>query len=139
MRALLGRLVNRDQVHSEATVHGDVRYLLLSGGLGLAENDLDVDLETPVPGHRRIDVEVGFTVIEVKKDLRSVSVVREAVKQLAGYVISRSQQTGQRYVGVLTDGADWRAYHLQGNELVEATRYELKPSDRKSTRLNSSH
>lgn len=128
LQALLDRLANRDRVRSEATVQSDVRHLLLSGGLGLAEHDLEVELETPVPGRRRIDVEVGFTVIEVKKDLRSVTVVKDAKKQLAGYVASRSHQTGQRYVGILTDGTDWRAYHLQGDELVEATRYELKSS-----------
>jgi hypothetical protein len=122
----VNRLANRDRVRSEATVQSDVRQLLLTGGLGLAEHDLEVDLETPVPGHRRIDVEVGFTVIEVKKDLRSTAVVREAKKQLAGYVASRSEQTGQRYVGILTDGADWRAYQLKGDELTEDTRYELK-------------
>lgn len=109
LRSLLDRLTNRDRVHAEATVQADVRHLLLSGGLGLAEHDLEVELETPVPGHRRIDVEVGFTVIEVKKDLRNASVVKNAVKQLAGYVASRSQQTGQQHRGILTDGADWRA------------------------------
>src|SRR5271154_1703875 len=92
LRALLDRLANRDRVRSEATVQSDVRQLLLTGGLGLAEQDLEVDLETPVSGHRRIDVEVGFTVIEVKKDLRSVAVVNAARKQLAGYVASRSEQ-----------------------------------------------
>jgi hypothetical protein len=128
LQALLDRLVSRDRIRSEATVQSDVRDLLLSSGLGLAEHDLEVELETPVTGHRRIDVEVGFTVIEVKKDLRSVTVVKDAKQQLAGYVASRSQQTGQHYVGILTDGADWRAYHLHGDELVEATRYELKSS-----------
>ena len=130
LQALLDRLANRDGVRSEATVQSDIRQLLLTSGLGLGEDDLEVDLETPVGGGRRIDVEVGFTVIEVKKDLRSVAVVKSATKQLAGYVASRSQQTGQRYVGILTDGADWRAYHLKGDELVEATRYDLKPSRR---------
>jgi SAM-dependent methyltransferase len=128
LQALLERLADRDRVRSEATVQADIRQLLLSGGLGLAEHDLDVELEAPVSGGRRIDVEVGFTVIEVKKDLRSAAVVKNAKTQLAGYVASRSQQTGQRYVGILTDGADWRAYHLQAGELVEATRHELKPS-----------
>jgi hypothetical protein len=125
LRALLDRMANRDRVRSEATVQADIRMLLLSGGLGLSEHDLDVELETPVPGGRRIDIEVGFTVIEVKKDLRSAGVVKAAEQQLAGYVASRSQDTGQRYVGILTDGADWRAYELQGDELVQATRYEL--------------
>jgi SAM-dependent methyltransferase len=128
LQALLDRLANRDRVRSEATIQSDVRQLLLTGGLGLAEHDLDVELETPVPGRRRIDIEVGFTVIEVKKDLRSTGVVRDAINQLEGYVASRSDQTGQRYVGILTDGADWRAYQLKGGELTEDTRYELKSS-----------
>jgi len=128
LQALLERLADPNRVRAEANVQADVRQLLLTGGLGLAEHDLEVELETPAPGRRRIDVEVGFTVIEIKKDLRSATVVKDAIKQLAGYVASRCEQTGQRYVGILTDGADWRAYNLQGSELVEATRYELKPS-----------
>jgi hypothetical protein len=128
LRDLLDRLADRDRVRSEATVQSDIRQLLLTGGLGLAEQDLDVDLETPVPGQRRIDIEVGFTVIEVKKDLRKPSVVTKAVEQLAGYVADRTEQTGQRYVGILTDGAVWRAYHARGRELAEATRFELKSS-----------
>jgi hypothetical protein len=127
LQSLLGRLSNRDKVRSEATVQADVRQLLLSGGLGLEEHDLDVDLEAPVADHRRIDIEVGYTVIEVKKDLRKASVVKDARKQLAGYVASRTEQTGQRYVGILTDGADWQAYNLRGGELAEVTRFELKP------------
>lgn len=120
--------MNRDRVHSEATVQSDIRLLLLTGGLGLEDHDLDVELETQVPGRRRIDIEVGFTVIEVKKDLRKAAVIRDAVRQLAGYVASRSEATGQRYVGILTDGADWRAYNMSGGELTEATRFELKSS-----------
>jgi hypothetical protein len=128
LRGVLDRLVNRDRVHSEATVQSDIRLLLLAGGLGLEDHDLDVDLETQVPGRRRIDIEVGFTVIEVKKDLRKAAVVKDAVKQLAGYVASRTEATGQRYVGILTDGADWRAYNMSGGVLAEATRFELKSS-----------
>jgi SAM-dependent methyltransferase len=128
LQALIGRLANRDRVRAEANVQADVRQLLLSGGLGLEDHDLDVDLEAPVAGHRRIDVEVGYTVIEVKRDLRKASVVRDARKQLAGYVASRAEQTGQRYVGILTDGVDWQAYNLRGDELVGVASFELKPS-----------
>jgi hypothetical protein len=60
LRGVLDRLVNRDRVHSEATVQSDIRLLLLAGGLGLEDHDLDVDLETQVPGRRRIDIEVGW-------------------------------------------------------------------------------
>ncbi|HEY9468363.1 MAG TPA: hypothetical protein VIQ76_01980, partial [Propionibacteriaceae bacterium] len=107
---VVGRLAARDRLRSEATVQADVRQLLLTGGLGLADHDLEVGLETQVGDRRRIDVEVGYTVIEVKRDLRPAGVLKAAEPQLAGYVAARCEQTGQRYVGVLTDGADWRAY-----------------------------
>ena len=127
LEALLTRLADRDRVRSEATIQSDVRYLLLTGKLGLGDEDLVIDLETPVGDGRRIDVETGFTVIEVKRDLRSKAVRERAEKQLAGYLKARTEETEQRYIGVLTDGAEWRAYHLRGDDLVEATRYELKP------------
>ncbi|NIL43191.1 SAM-dependent DNA methyltransferase [Salinispora arenicola] len=86
---------------------------------------MTVDLETQVGDGRRIDVEVGFTAIEIKKDLSSTAVLRDAIGQLSGYVKARTRQAGQRYVGVLTDGADWRAYHLNGDILEEANRFRL--------------
>jgi len=127
LQTLLARLADRDRVRSEATIQADVRNLLLTAEFGLEEHDLTVDLEVPVGDRRRIDIEAGCTVIEVKRDLRSKTVRESAEKQLAGYVKTRTEETGQWYVGVLTDGADWRAYHLQGEKLVEATHYELKP------------
>ncbi len=74
-----------------------MRQLRLFGGFGLAELDLDVELQTQVGDLRRIDVEVGFTVVEVK-DLRVAGVVAAAEKQLAGYLRARTGQTGQRYI-----------------------------------------
>lgn len=125
---LLRRLADRERVRSEATVQADVRQLLLTGGLGLGDHDLDVQLETQVGDRRRIDVEVGFTVIEVKKDLRNQGIVRAVEEQLAGYVAARATQTGQRYVGVLTDGREWRAYHERDSKLVEVTQHVVNPT-----------
>ncbi|MGH3932146.1 MAG: hypothetical protein ACRDTF_19465, partial [Pseudonocardiaceae bacterium] len=125
---LLRRLADRERVRSEATVQADVRQLLLSGGLGLGDHDLDVQLETQVGDRRRIDVEVGCTVIEVKKDLRNASIVRAAQEQLAGYVAARATQTGQRYVGVLTDGREWRGYHERAGALVDVTQHVINPT-----------
>ena len=61
--AVVDRLVAKSGVRSEATIQADVRMLLLDPELGLAENDLEVQLEAPVGQGRRIDVEVGCTVI----------------------------------------------------------------------------
>ncbi|WP_433344206.1 N-6 DNA methylase [Micromonospora sp. CA-111912] len=121
----MSRIADRDRLRSEATLQADVRQLLLTGGLNLSEHDMTVDLETQVGDGRRIDVEVGFTVIEIKKDLSSTAALRDAIRQLTGYVKTRTQQTAQRYVGVLTDGADWRAYHLNGDVLKEVNYFRL--------------
>lgn len=87
--------------------------LLLTAPLNLTEHGVEsIRLETPAGERRRIDVEAGFAVIEVKRDLRVGNVREDAIKQLSGYVEQRSATLGQRYVGVLTDGAEWRLYHL---------------------------
>jgi len=117
LRPLLARIADRRAARSEATLQADIRQLLLSGDFGLADSDLDVDLEAQAGGGRRIDIEIGYTVIEVKRQLKEGRPLREAERQLAGYVRSRSQASGQRYVGLLTDGATWRAYQLTGDTL----------------------
>jgi hypothetical protein len=113
---LVKKLASRKAARTEATVQADVRQLLLEAPLNLTE---EVLLEPQVGEGRRIDVEVGSTVIEVKKDLRNPAVLRDAVKQLRGYVRAREAASDRRYVGVLTDGAEWRCYHLRQDELHE--------------------
>lgn len=122
--ALMERLVNKTGgVRSEATIQSDVRMLLLDPELDLAEDDLDVQLEAQVGKGRRIDAEVGCTVIEVKKSLHSPTVVTAAIEQLSDYVRTRSGEMGQRYVGILTDGKLWIAFHEVDDDLREATRH----------------
>lgn len=121
--ALQDRLVNvAGTTRSEATIQSDVRMLLLDPHLGLVEDSLDVELETPVGDRKRIDVEVGCTVIEVKRSLATPSAIATATAQLCGYVQTRASELGQRYVGILTDGKLWIAYHEVDGALVEATR-----------------
>lgn len=94
-------------------MQSDLHMLLVAAPLNLSDGDLDtITLESPAGQRRRIDVEIGHTVFEVKRDLRVGNVRTEAVEQLAGYVRSRIETRGTRYVGVLTDGADWHLYHL---------------------------
>lgn len=122
--SLIERLVNKaGGVRSEATIQSDVRMLLLDPELGLDDDDLEVHLEAQVGPGRRIDVEIGCTVIEVKKSLASPSTIAAATTQLAGYVQTRAQEMGRRYVGILTDGRLWIAFHEVDDELVEATRH----------------
>lgn len=121
---LVARLADRDTSKAEAAIQADVRQLLLEAPLDLDTADLrDITVEAPVGDSRRIDVEVGMTVIEVKRDLRKGKVRSDAVEQLAGYVAAREEQAGCRYVGILTDGCEWRCYHLRGDQLAEASTY----------------
>lgn len=109
---------------TEADVQSDVRaLLLLAGSLGLVEEDLEVFLEAPAGGGRRIDVEAGATVIEVKKSVRPGRALDAAIAQLAAYVRQRTEELSHRHVGVLTDGQTWILYHLQpAGELAEVSR-----------------
>ena len=122
LQEILSRLSRRDHPRTEAEVQADIRQFILEAPFELNEGDLDVvSLESPVTGGRRIDVEVGSAVIEVKRDLRRGRVVEEAVQQLGGYVRTRTSETGLRYVGVLTDGVEWRCYALAGEDLKQVS------------------
>lgn len=127
MRALVGRLANRARRgRTEATVQSDVRMLLLAAGLNLTEGDvLDVELEAQLADRRRIDIEMGRTVIEVKRSLAAAGSLNDAASQLAGYVEARSSSLGQRYVGVVTDGRDWHLFHHAGGGLVEVAEHHV--------------
>ncbi|BDZ43429.1 hypothetical protein GCM10025865_27280 [Paraoerskovia sediminicola] len=120
-RIVIERLLSKGTTRSEATIQSDVRMLLLDPELGLEE----VQLETQVGHGKRIDVEAGATVFEVKKTLASSTALAAAKVQLTGYVLSRAAEFGGRYLGVLTDGVRWHAYHETGGELEEATRHTL--------------
>jgi SAM-dependent methyltransferase len=130
LTALMDRLINAtNAIRSEATIQSDVRILLLNPYLGLAEYDLEVQLETALGNRRRIDIEVGRTVIEVKRSLATPGAVTAATEQLGDYVATRSIETGQRYVGVVTDGRIWIAYLNVDNHLYEASQIVSKPGE----------
>ena len=93
--------------------HEKVRALLhrlLVDGLGA--DSRDIDFEKPVPEvHGRIDALLGRTVFELKSDLNRER--RDAEEGLTRYLTEREGQTGERYVGIATDGADFIAYFPQ--------------------------
>ncbi|MCZ9346871.1 N-6 DNA methylase [Streptomyces sp. TRM76130] len=104
--------------------------LLAVAPFELDDDDIeDITLEAPAGQRRRIDVEMGQAVFEVKRDLRVGNVRTDAVNQLAGYVRSRTEALGQRYVGVLTDGVEWHLYHLVTDELTLVSSLELNPTN----------
>ena len=130
---LLAQIARRDNTRSEATLQADIRQLVLMAPLSLSAKDVvTADLETPVGIRRRIDIEVGSCLIEVKRDLSAGTVLADAVEQLADYLAARQQETGCRYVGILTDGADWRCVCLPGEAEAgpprEVSAYKLSPT-----------
>lgn len=130
---LLSQIARRDTTRSEATLQADIRQLVLAAPLALStEHVVTADLETPVGIRRRIDIEVGSCLIEVKRDLSAGNVLPEAIVQLADYLSARQNETGCRYVGILTDGADWRCFCLPGEAGAGAPRevsaYTLSPT-----------
>ncbi|TCP77407.1 N-6 DNA methylase [Rhizobium sp. PP-CC-2G-626] len=124
------RLIIRDNRRTEAEIQADVRQFILDAPFELEEDDISiVQLESQLGDRRRIDVEVGATVIEVKRDLRSERIRREAEEQLSGYVGLRAEQTGLRYVGILTDGTGWYCYHLVDQELRQVSDLSLEAGE----------
>lgn len=125
---LATRLADRSAPRTEADVQSDVRDMLLYSGLNL--RDHQVRLEAHAGDRRRIDVEVGRTVFEVKRNLRAGNTLDDARRQLAVYVRQRSEVLGERYVGVITDGASWHLLHPDANgDLREVSSFRLE-SDR---------
>lgn len=136
MLGIFQRLVIRNTRRTEADIQADVRQFILTAPFELEGDDLaDVTMESPLGDRRRIDVEAGSTVIEVKRDLRRAKLKQEAEEQLAGYVQYRSTQTGLRYVGVLTDGTEWNCYSLNEGALKLVSHVTLLNSAADANRL----
>ena len=89
-------------------------YSLLIDGLGARSTE--VDFERSVPEVRgRIDALLGRTVFEFKSDLRSET--GDAEEKLARYLGEREAQTGERFLGIATDGASFVPYELRRGRL----------------------
>ena len=122
---IVARIAKRDPLRTEATLQADIRSFILGARLNIVEEHIrDVQMESQLGdgSKRRIDIEAGNTVIEVKRDLNSPSVLSGAEQQLAGYLHQRTKQTDNRYIGVLTDGRQWHLYipDPAGNRVIRS-------------------
>ncbi|AWB24714.1 hypothetical protein DA075_05995 [Methylobacterium currus] len=128
--------MDRQKVRTEADVQADIRQFLLTAPLSLSEGDIEnIVLESPLGDRRRIDIELGSAVIEVKRDLRSGKTKDEAINQLAGYVETRTNQTGRRYVGILSDGAEWLCFNLSAGKLHQVSDITIRNAEDDLPRL----
>lgn len=122
----VSRLAKRDTSRTEADVQADVYLILTAGGLNLDESQVArLEVGTADGTRRRLDVEIGHCVIELKRDLRPPGIRVEAEKQLAAYVETQTNRLGSRYVGVLTDGTDWYLYRLNQGTLTPVSELHL--------------
>jgi hypothetical protein len=125
---IAARLAAGPKGRTEADIQADIRAFLLQAQMRLNEDDLqEVLLEAPTGNGRRLDIEVGCAAIEVKKGIGSPKARERALDQLAVYVRTRTEERGQRYVGVLTDGKLWILVHLRSDgDLAEVGRLRVE-------------
>lgn len=115
---------------TEADIQSDIQSLLMSGKFGLSPARLEVQVGDGTK--RRIDIAIGATVIEVKRELTSEENAVDYVAQLDGYVQSKTSQEGTRYNGILTDGRQWWLYEtVPGTDGIRRrSTFELSSADR---------
>lgn len=101
--------------------HEKVRTLvhdLLVHGLGASSSDVTYEVQmTEVRG--RADALLGRTVVEFKSDLQAE--MKDAEKGLTKYLTHRENDTGEHYVGIATDGAQFQPFELVRGTLVAHT------------------
>ncbi|MGH8013836.1 MAG: hypothetical protein ACREQ4_15205, partial [Candidatus Binataceae bacterium] len=88
---------------------------LLILGLGAPASQIKHEFKLPEV-HGRADALLGRTVFEFKSDLRNE--VADAEEELGRYLKQREVETGHRYVGVATDGADFLTYEVKSGKLT---------------------
>ena len=112
---------------AERPGHEKVRVLLhrlLVDGLGANSRDVDFEKQAPEV-HGRIDALLGRTVIELKSDLRRER--KDAEKGLVRYLSERENKTGEKFVGIATDGASFIAFFLRHDHVAEVGTYNTDP------------
>lgn len=113
-RTLVRRLAARGVDRNGSQVQDDIRQLLLTGGLGLREHDLDTGT---TGGRHWIEVEAGCALIGIVIELRVEGAGQPAERWLDKQLADRDRRTERRYVGILTDGAEWHVYRRINAEL----------------------
>ena len=111
LREIVRQLARRP---GHESLRADIREILVSHlGVPLDEIRLEANM-AQVRG--RADALLARTVLEFKSDMRNE--LDDAERQLATYLLDCEHTTGLRFVGVATDGVDYRAYELRRGKLV---------------------
>lgn len=106
-------------------VRGQLLRLLTEG---LGADSTSIDFEKQVPEVRgRIDALLGRTVFEIKRDLTRERA--DAESQLARYLPQREAETAQRFVGIATDGNEFRVYMVRDGRLDQLGQFKPTPQE----------
>lgn len=106
-------------------VRGLVRELCVVG-LGVADQDVNFEIHVPeVRG--RIDALFGSTIFEFKRDLRRE--LGDAEDQLAKYLAERERATGNRFLGIATDGASFVAFQRINGRFARLDEHIVQQAD----------
>jgi hypothetical protein len=110
---------------------------LLVDGLVAERNHVRFEQRVP-EAQGRIDAILGRTAFEVKSELQRE--LGDAEAQLARYLPERENATKSRFVGIATDGLDWRAYEWRDGNLgpVDIHRSQIMAPTRNSMDANES-
>jgi len=104
-------------------------YDLLVNGLGARSTE--VDFEKPLPEVRgRLDALLGQTVFEFKRDFRRER--RDAEEELSRYLPQRERETGERFIGIATDGNEWQPYEIRRGRLAGLEHFTPSKEDPRS-------
>jgi SAM-dependent methyltransferase len=87
----------------------DVARLLLTHGLGLSESDFTVN-DGRVANEYVIEIATGATILLITNDLQVTGTAKSAQEQLDRQLALHDNDTSRRWIGVLTDGIEWRIY-----------------------------
>jgi SAM-dependent methyltransferase len=122
LREIVTELASRPRHEKVRTL---VHELLVNG---LDARSTEVHFERPIPEvHGRIDALLGRTVFEFKSDLDRER--RDAEEQLTRYLGQREADTGERFVGIATDGATFMPYELRGGNLRSLPPFSASPDN----------
>ena len=115
---LLEHLASRPG-HDE--VKADFRDLLVAEfGSGLA----DIKFEQRIEIRSRTDALIGRTVFEAKRDVDRERADIE--RKMPEYLASREAETGEKFIGLASDGLKWLVYALEDGQLAELKSHILE-------------
>ena len=81
----------------------------------LDAKDDEIAFEEKLTCRGRIDALWGRNIFEVKRDLKKE--LSDAKSQIKRYIQSKEEESKIKYVGIATDGQQYKAYFLHNNEL----------------------